>query len=197
MEFISTALLKLGKMLEHLKSPDGSQMQNNQGLDNQQANLIEIGWLAGMIDGEGSFILRKRQSEKQKQIQAMVCWTNTDKNIVDKFREILNKAGIRYYVMTKRRSGSHLGKKPRTDIQIYRYRELNKLLDLIKPYLASKKEKVEIIHQFVKSRIKQLKLNEMTGKYNGIKMTNRERFYTSEQIELYEKFQSLRKPQRA
>lgn len=167
-------------------------MQNNLELDNQQANLIEIGWLVGMIEAEGSIVMTQRKRKgKTVQIQAKIVWSNTDSSIIDKYVSILEKIGIKYYRLSRKKGGSHIGRKIVTQIEVYRFASLELLLSIIIPYLTkTRRQKAEIVMSFIQSRINQLSYNE-DGKLTASTLNNNNRRYTIEQNNLYNKFKSL------
>lgn len=151
-------------------------MQYNLELDKKQANPIDIGWMTGMIEAEGSFVMNL--ANHKRQIQARISFTNTDKDVLTNFCRILDEWNIKYYEVTARRE--HFGKKLRTDIQVYRFDSVNRLMEIIYPYLSSKKHRAACVWNFVQSRLLQ---------YNGRKnLTNAEKAYTPHQWRIYEDF---------
>ena len=169
-------------------------MQNSRVLDNPQANPVEIGWLVGMIEGEGSFVMNR--ANYQRQIQARMMWSNTDAEIVQRFISILDKLKVRRHVCNNRRN-SRLGKKPRTDVQVYRYIDVVRLMDVVLPWMTPgiKKERALCVDRFVRSRLAQL--NASDPKRNLLRgWNNQQRAYTPEQQSILEHFQSLRESPR-
>src|SRR5579863_6517286 len=70
-------------------------------MDNQQATDYELGWLAGILDGEGwiGFSITQKRSGTGGSVFAKleVRVNNTDKAIIDRTAEIMNKLGVNPY----------------------------------------------------------------------------------------------------
>lgn len=70
-------------------------------MGNQQATATEIGWLAGIIDGEGHIGLSKQNSAKFNTIRFDLQIVNTDFAITDRVVAIYNKLGVNPHVRNR------------------------------------------------------------------------------------------------
>jgi len=138
--------------------------------DNQQQTVsdFEIGWAAGIIEGEGSICLQihKRNTTRSQQmrITPRVIVTNTDKLIIEKYVSILDRLGIGKWVRhTRPNNVSSLLKlggkeKPKfkdiTYVHVEGMKRTYKLLGLLIPSMfGEKKERALILNRFIKGRL--------------------------------------------
>ena len=170
--------------------------------DNQQQTVsdYEIGWLAGLIEGEGSVVLsvyfRKAQENRKQQLRITpaVIMGNSDKAIIDKYLDILERLNIGRYVQMKRPNNVSASKLFRLQGRINtRYRDMwmiytsgfkrvVRLLKLIYPHcVGEKKERARLIIQLISQRIE--KAESLGKKLN--------RKYDQQDIELVLEFLKL------
>ena len=136
-------------------------------MDNQQEmlNEFEIGWLAGIIDGEGSITLNVRKKHWKGWngigVDMKIIIVNTDGGIIDKVISIMNKICIEPHLLEKGTNPiySETGKtyhnptKTMLVITISKMAELLKILNLIQPHLSGeKKHRASIIMKFIERR---------------------------------------------
>lgn len=160
--------------------------------DNQQetATKAEIGWLAGIIDGEGSvtmLINRRRDRTQVLRINPRVTITNTDKAIIEKSILVLTKLGIGKYVSITKPNNSGLVKRPSKDItyiDISGFRRLARLLPILIPHLAGEKMlRAKALFEFINRRVSMAKNLKCGGNYQ----------YNEIDVELMLKFLRLTK----
>lgn len=121
-------------------------MQKSEVRDNQQESLCDLSWLGGIVDGEGcitvtAYSRADRLKENSFYVSPKVTVTNTEDSLIDKVEEILIANHIAYY---KREYPPHKTWKKRIEIRIAGYKRVRRFLELIKPYLVSKKEKANL-----------------------------------------------------
>jgi hypothetical protein len=137
-------------------------------MDNQQGTLavtdFEVGWLAGIIDGEGTIafsVYALRHNGKILQdvrVKPQIIVTNTDKDLVEKVADIFGRRRIGVHFQTRTQHGrSFAGNKPS------KYRPLHvanisgflrakKALEFIGPHLVSKKAKADLVLRYIVQR---------------------------------------------
>ncbi len=121
-------------------------MRETEGRDNQQVTDIEVGWLAGLIDGEGSFDL---QSGHQWTPRIMI--TNTDQRIIDRAVEIIQRLGVGVYVWTQTKHNPR--HKPIKRLAVRGIKRVHAFLPKIAPALIGKRDQAEKLLNFTTERL--------------------------------------------
>ena len=119
---------------------------------NQQERLsADLNWLAGVWESEGWFSIgfQKRDNcGSQYAISSGI--VNTDSEFIEEAKKILSTNNIAHYVTAPRISG--IGIKPKVQIIITGLKRNKKFLDIIIPYLRTKKKRAEIVKSFIDFR---------------------------------------------
>jgi len=115
-------------------------------MDNQQIRLDHLSWLGGIIDGEGSITVDKRNSDC---VAPQIMIVNTDSNLVSKVLEILDEHNISRYIQCRQ----YKDWKPTYRIYIAGFKRAQKFLTLIIPYLVSKQHRANLLLQFCNRRL--------------------------------------------
>lgn len=141
-------------------------------MDNPQGTLTatesELGWLAGMIDGEGTvaFSVHWRtyvMNEIRVKPQIIVC--GTDRMMIERVAEIIGKLGVGVHVQT-REAGSPSGVAKYTPkfrqlhvASVVGFKRAIALLSIISPYLFSvKRQKSEMMLRYMTRRLEKTAL---------------------------------------
>ena len=128
-------------------------MQESEKLDNQQA-IRDLGWLAGVLDGEGSVILGVfNRKDNTKQYFTRVCFYNSDEDVINKIVKILDGNQIPPYVESRLQYGN-LGNRKGFTVTVGKQEAIVKLLNLIKDDLTCKRTRAELLIRFCESRVK-------------------------------------------
>ena len=128
--------------------PNGDNM-SDVTMGDQQITTAEIGWLAGIIDGEGNLDLNHRCG-LHRQGRGTWNWDrpriiigNTDAIMIQKISEIYSKIGCKFwYSLLKRQQESH---KTCMLIITIGIGNVSKVLSIIYPYLTAKKLQAEVL----------------------------------------------------
>lgn len=113
-------------------------------------DAYDVGWLAGIIDGEGSAVLVQgsavRKTDGRRPISPRVLMCVTDFHILHKYTTLLTQWGVRYtyipqYVDTR---GDRTGK---ITVTVHRIDSVITLLDIIIPHLSLKKERAQLVRE--------------------------------------------------
>jgi hypothetical protein len=159
-------------MLEHPKAQGASYAtilvdEEKSEMDNQQVTQLEIGWLAGFVDGEGyigigEYKTRRRHPSYSCALQI----SNTDEAMILKAQAIIQKMGVNPYIRTH---GHGVRNKPKSKIVwvlvVHRMNKLIPVLELINPHLTgSKQERGELVLEYCRSRMK----NWVPGSHHNI-----------------------------
>lgn len=132
-------------------------------IDNQQETLTqaEIGWLAGIIDGEGTIALNVRKKNwkgwKGVGVDLNLTIVNTDATIIEKAQEIIQKMGIEPYINERKPSSifnTYKGKgKTILSCTISAMSKIKKvLLCIIDHLVGDKKARANLILKFINKR---------------------------------------------
>lgn len=129
------------------------------------ATEAELGWFAGMLEGEGCITFFKQARKNGKfNIICGVQITNTDIVIIDKLVEILNKCDLSWYIRNKK-----IYSKNHTQcfyIECRQQEMLRKSLEIFIPFMyGQKKSKARLVLEYLNKRI---------GKYGNIPYTSDE-----------------------
>ncbi len=111
------------------------------GADNQQRRLdVRLGWLGGIIDGEGMITVMKRVNGCS--FYPRISIANTNKNLINEASFIFNELGLAYYIQSKT---YFVGEKQRIkyELLVNGIRRCIPVLQLVIPYLVAKKENAE------------------------------------------------------
>ena len=116
----------------------------------------ESAYLAGIVDGEGSITGARNQVRLQI--------TSTDESLVRWVSARIPNCPIYKieswkYQTNNWKRGINASKKPRYEVQIYRYTDLVPLLEAIVPFLVIKREMAILALEFAKSRINTVNSN--------------------------------------
>ncbi len=129
-------------------------------LANQQVTDKELGYLAAMIEGEGTIALNLRKKTWNGWngwgADVRVVIANTDSGIIQKCAHILEKMGITANIRTYDRKGmgKHGQWKDCVQVVVAKISHAYKLLKAVIPELAGdKKHKAELIVEFLERRL--------------------------------------------
>lgn len=148
-------------MLEHPKAQGASQAtiledEEKSEMDNQQVTQLEIGWLAGFVDGEGYIgISEYKTRRRHPSYSCALQISNTDEAMILRAQNIIQRLGVNPYI---RIHGHGLRNKPKSKIVwvlvVHRMNKLIRILEVIIPHLTgSKKERGDLVFEYCKSRM--------------------------------------------
>lgn len=129
----------------------------------QESGLVaRIGWLAGIIDGEGtvSLLISERKGNDARcnmRIQPRVTIGNTDEGIINRIIETLDMMGVGRYVKHERPKARNIpgfnANKPVTTVSVDGFERLRLLLPVIIPHIAGeKRQRAEILNRYIVQR---------------------------------------------
>ena len=127
-------------------------MQESEKLDNQQA-IRDLGWLAGILDGEGSIVLGTfKRKEGYLQTYHDVRFYNSDEEVINKVVKILDMNGIKSFTSSRLQYGN-LGDRQGFTVAVSNNASVVKLLEAVKEDLTCKKARAELVLRFCKLRL--------------------------------------------
>ena len=132
--------------LQKVSPPDNGTMGDTWS---QSAGNV-ISWLAGFVDGEGSIGFDKATSKKDLHYPTITI-TNTHLPTIERIATILSTCGIRFWVSTPNHRNSKW--KSYRVVVIRGLRRVKPFLELIIPYLYTKKEQALKVLEFANYRL--------------------------------------------
>ena len=123
-------------------------------MGNQQATASEIGWLAGIVDGEGHIGLSYNNMKRR----ILTCRfdfqiVNTDQELIDKVVLILRKMGVNPHIRERVHKKSTWA--TNTIVTVPRLPNVEKILSVLHEHLTGvKKEKANLMLALLRSRLK-------------------------------------------
>jgi len=146
-------------------------------------NDIELGWLSGILDGEGSIGMSRTIHNSKPIFSVQVQITSCDKPLIDKVVEILEKMGVsKKPTIVNRTRKFYIGNEYCINFQ--RLTDVKDILLKVKDTLVIKREKAILAIEYVNMRLKEChKSHRFRGRFTGS--------YTGEEIKYYEKFKIL------
>ena len=131
-------------------------------MGNQQATDVELGWLAGIIDGEGYLGFSHENRRKSRCVRTDMQIVNCDIQIIDRAKRILNKMGINPYL----RERCHDKETWKTNyiLTVSTFANLKMLFDSILDHLTGQKQcKGRLMLRLINSRIGKTRGDKYTG----------------------------------
>ena len=121
-------------------------------IGNQQATDFEIGWLAGIYDGEGYIGFSRQWTKRGNSIRTDIQLVNCDPDVILKTKKILNMIGINPYVRERIHDKSKWSRN--YFLQFSRFSHIKKFIDTVGHLLTGEKRKrAELMIKLVNSRI--------------------------------------------
>ena len=126
-------------------------------MDNQQERLIELSWLAGLIEGDGYFVLHRQKMKNGKQsFQPAIGFVNSDELLIDEVIRILDLNKIPYHITKREQKG--YGTKPIYQLVCQGMKRSYKLIPALLPFLKGvKRKRAELIVQFIEYRFSKIR----------------------------------------
>lgn len=125
-------------------------------MGNQQITLTELGWLAGIYDGEGYLGFSRQNAKKVRSVRPDIQLVNCDPEIIVRVVSGLNMIGINPYI----RERNHNKKTQAINIivSISKFTHVKKFIDTIGKFLTGeKKARANLMLKLVNSRLPKTK----------------------------------------
>ena len=111
-----------------------------------------LGWLAGIIDGEGCLQLAKQKYKDKFHFRPQLVIGNTNPIIIDKLVEIARSNNLPVYLLNR----SFVAQNSRAEyviLQVMGLKRIKQWLEVVSPYLFGKKEQAKIILDYINYRL--------------------------------------------
>jgi hypothetical protein len=123
---------------------------------------IDVGWLVGFLEGEGSICLtinRRKNRTQTLRVAPKVIWTNCDNKIIQRCVNILERMGVdRCLISANARNNPNglvkNGSKTIYYVSVEGLARIARLFSFIAGKLAGEKaERVDVLHRFIQRRL--------------------------------------------
>lgn len=177
----------------HIHKPSATYNWHSLGLQKSLSDF-EKGFLAGMLEGEGYLGItksRKKSLSRGWQFTVRITIANTNKELLEKCRSMLNGLGV----VGVSRKNTYKTRVSRNwavcyTLAVYRYRDIEKLLQQLLPHLVSKRKKAELLLEFIKLR-KQARRITLQSMDNGRIVGQRGSGYSQRELKIYSELREL------
>jgi hypothetical protein len=123
-------------------------------MGNQQATDLEIGWLAGIYDGEGYMGLTRQNTKKTRSIRPDIQLVNCDPDVILKTRKILNMIGINPHIRERVHAKNQQGWSRNYILSMSKFVDVKKFIDTLGHLLTGEKQlRAALMLKLVNSRI--------------------------------------------
>lgn len=137
-----------------------NEIQINQVLKNfdTQKDIFDLGWLIGIIEGEGTFLLYKKKCSQRNPISygVKIVIYNTNLKIIENIERILKNFYIKYTTQKVIRDSK---RKISYQVVIQSFANLKRLFDIFGDKFPCRKEKPKILKEYVKLRLSKYNKN--------------------------------------
>lgn len=116
-------------------------------MDNPQVTDFELGWLSGIIDGEGCFTM---SPGSKGSYNVGIKLVNTNKLIIEKICEILRKLNLAFHIYDSTRA---FNQRPAKRVEINGVMRVEKALKVLLPYIVAKNEEAQVLFDYVTKRL--------------------------------------------
>ena len=116
--------------------------------ENQHATL-DLAWLGGIMDGEGSIMIIKHNPTGKKNLRYGYRISITNIKIIDNCKRILDFMAIKYCNYTQDRGKDGMRRKMTYLIHITNKKGILIFLEKITPFLIGKRKQAELLYQFL------------------------------------------------
>src|SRR5882724_463198 len=119
-------------------------------MDNPQ-ETFSVPYIAGLMDGEGSFFLNKVSTRKTDSYRASIQFTNTDTKLIDIMISFCKINDIRFHI----RNDNRIGRKACYQLSPTNLQSRLRFLEIVRPFLRGDKYyESGLVEKFIKNRIR-------------------------------------------
>lgn len=128
--------------------------------DNQQKRNADkdLGWLVGVLEGEGCFTIQQRKNKHSTSYTPLVQITNTNPDMILKAKRILTELKIPCYIYLQKQGDYRLCYR----VVTLGIKRVKRLLDILEPHIECRSEQARSLQKFVNSRLSRPRGAELT-----------------------------------
>ncbi len=136
---------------------------------------IEVPWLAGITDGDGSIGIHKQPFKGTMTYVPEYSLSTTCEITYQYLENLLNKLEIGHHWGLRKVTNPNW--KNRWVLEIRGFKRVSKILELLQPYLITKNKECKLVLEFINSRLKE----------------NSKRTYSTQELSLIEQVKQIKK----
>lgn len=127
-------------------------MRESSGTDDQQATkALQIGWLAGVVDGEGALTIHRNREARGWRVRPGLTIESVDPVLIETAAAILKESGVGPYIW-RRKAARAKNRQKTVILHVTGWCRMAKLLTLLLPYLVNKREEATEMGRLVFDR---------------------------------------------
>lgn len=126
---------------------------------------VEKSWLAAIIEGEGCISLHRERKNDRTNVKTTIHITNTDIRMLQRASDYWYRLNMRFHYVLIWPKKHRKKYKPALCLKCNSTGSARKLLRSIYPYLASKKDQVDILLEYIDYRERLIKRRGPDGRY--------------------------------
>jgi|HubBroStandDraft_1064217.scaffolds.fasta_scaffold66756_2 hypothetical protein len=111
---------------------------------------VEVGWLAGIMDGEGTITLNLGTDRPKGHMHLCIAFSNTSLSVIEKVQKILGKMGVNF--KTYCASKANRGWKDIHQVKVMQIDSVKVLLNILVPHLTCKRQQAALMLEFLAYR---------------------------------------------
>jgi hypothetical protein len=112
------------------------------------SKALKIGWLAGIMDGEGCITLSLGADRPRGHMHLCISFANTSALVVEKVQRILCELGVAYKTYT----ANKVGWKEIHQVKVMQIDSARIVLEVLEPHLTCKREQARLMLEFLSER---------------------------------------------
>lgn len=157
-------------------------------MENQQVTVAEASWLAGLWDGEGSFVIYHAKTRDRFFLTSHITMSNTNVAIIERTCQILDKMKVKAHIGLENRKEIRPNHRDCYHITISGMEKQKIFTEEILCHLVGKKEEAQLFLRFINSRLSKIgKPRLIDGQWRG-----NYKAYEPEEIACYEQLKALK-----
>ena len=140
-------------------------------MDNQQAKIQDLAWLAGLLDGEGSYYLlqgyqwvnhQRKLPKNGAGFYPCMKVTMCDEKTIKRVRKILDTLVVGHYGIDHRPAKGN--RKENWGTKVTGMKRCLKLFEAIEPYAVTKQPQIQTLKEYSLSRLNHSHRDPLTGR---------------------------------
>ena len=147
----------------------------NETMGNPQATQAEIGWLAGIIDGEGHIGISLQGTKRGEAVKMDLQIVNTDYGLIEKVLVVIGKLGVNPHI--RERTHHRATWSTNWVVTVGKMAQIKRILDATKDHLTGmKREKADVMLALIESRLMKTRADRYSDYERSLTQYFRDRF---------------------